>query len=1130
MTTEVLDALTKLFAMATMQDGGISDNERKFVHEYFVKVLDQDSVTRNLSAMDEVINEFEAKNKDKNSDNILSEEEADRTFQRFSPKVLSMSKKVSAVLTQDQKILVLLKIVELVGSDARTTRRRMEVLGIIADMFGLLHYYLLITNYVLQNTQKLTQKIQDLTETLSNLESQQFEGKEENKRLKDLATGNVLLSDINENVLFVSSSPPTITPKGQEGVPSRNNVRNDKSWAKHIWVEFLNGELVFLRVAVVDMYFVKYTGNENVKLAGFLMKPNRIYEFSRGSIIRTQRGNAFYYNDIVANFLGDAAKRQNLSFNAIDIEYKFKNGAVGLRGVSIAETSGKLIGIMGASGAGKTTMLNVLAGIETPSKGQVLLNGIDIHRERDKAQGVIGYVAQDDLLIEELTVYENLYYNTKLCFKKLSEKELDDRVVKVLNDLGLDHIKDLKVGSILNKTISGGQRKRLNIALELIREPAVLFLDEPTSGLSSKDSENVLDLLKELSSNKGKLIFVVIHQPSSEIFKMFDKLLILDTGGYQAYYNNPIDAVIYFQKETKQAKIDGECETCGNVNPEQIFEIIEDKVFTDKGQQTKIRKITPAQWNERFIQNGFKVNPVATETEAPPKALDLPSWFKQTVIFTTRDFLAKSANTQYVLINLLEAPLLAFMLAFIIRFQNDPVTRGYTFRYNDNIPAYILICVLVALFMGLTVSAEEIIKDRKIQRREAFLNLNRHSYLLSKIIILFCLSAIQTLSFVLIGNWLLDVKSVNLTYWLVLFTVSCFSNVLGLNISATFNSVVTIYITIPLLLIPQMILSGVIFNFNNLNRNVSDRGQVPVLADFMVSRWGFEAIAVDQYKNNAFQKPYFRYEKEESIADYRRQYWLDEMKNILVRVNNNYNLRTDSAKKVMQRDLLLLQSEIVRERYVDAKTKYSKDKRPKWVSFATVQKDLEVGKFDSKVSGQVEAYFDSVSVYYRDRYNAANKKRNDLVENKNAEKGYNLDKYKDMYFNESLSDLVKNSNVRDRILEYKGTLLQQVDPIFRDPYESSNLFDYRSQFLAPSKHFLGSYIDTYWFNIGVMWIMTLLLYFTLYFEAFRNLSVIGEKISKNLDKIQFHKVLFGKLINIFKKKPKIIENTETKVS
>ena len=126
------------------------------------------------------------------------------------------------------------------------------------------------------------------------------------------------------------------------------------------------------------------------------------------------------------------------------------------------------------------------------------------------------------------------------------------------------------------------------------------------------------------------------------------------------------------------------------------------------------------------------------------------------------------------------------------------------FGENENIPAYMFMSVVVALFIGLTVSAEEIIRDKKIRKREAFLNLSKGSYLWSKISIMFLLSAFQTLTFVLVGNKILGIEGMYSDYWFVLFSISCFANILGLNISSAFNSAVTIYILIPFLIIPQL--------------------------------------------------------------------------------------------------------------------------------------------------------------------------------------------------------------------------------------------------------------------------------------------------------------------------------------
>ena len=215
-----------------------------------------------------------------------------------------------------------------------------------------------------------------------------------------------------------------------------------------------------------------------------------------------------------------------------------------------------------------------------------------------------------------------------------------------------------------NKLISGGQRKRLNIALELIREPQILYVDEPTSGLSSRDSENVMDLLRELAL-KGKLIFVVIHQPSSEIYKMFDNMLILDTGGYQIYYGNPVEAIIYFKTIDKQVSSDvGECPVCGTVKPELIFDIVEAKVVDEFGRYLQNRKVTPKAWSETYYQNA-EIPQIEHVAEIPQKTLNLPNWFKQFSIFLRRDVLSKLSNTQYIILSLTEAPLLGLILSFL---------------------------------------------------------------------------------------------------------------------------------------------------------------------------------------------------------------------------------------------------------------------------------------------------------------------------------------------------------------------------------------------------------------------------------------------------------------------------------
>lgn len=1007
MSEEILKALTQLFAIITKQDGGVTERERQFVINFFQTELDQDSIKEYLDLYDQ----FSGYGKGEDDDGKVK-----LTSVKDSVKTLGICKKINKTLTQKQKVVVLIKLFELVGTDKNFTPQRMEIINTASSVFNIVQdEYQLIENFV-------------ITEDPASLDY-----------------ADILILD-----------------KGA-GADNRRH--------KHVHGH-IDGHLIFMRVRGVDMYFTKYLGEESNALNGFPMQPNRVYLFSHGSTIKTQAGDALYYSDLVANF-NEELKTTKLSFNVNIEELKFPTGAIGLRNVMISEGPGRLIGIMGASGAGKTTLLNVMAGLVQPTKGKILVNGFDIHAQKDQIHGVIGYVSQDDLLIEELTVYENLYYNAKLCFASFTEEQLHQRVMSVLENLGLDQRKDLRVGNPLDKTISGGQRKRLNIALELIREPAIMFLDEPTSGLSSRDSENVIDLLKELSL-KGKLIFVVIHQPSSDIYKMFDKMIIMDTGGYPAYYGPPVEAVTYFKKSTHQVDSNrGQCETCGNVNPEQIFNIIEAKVVDEYGQPTSKRKITPPQWFDLYKER-FRINRVEDVTEAPPQSLSLPNKIKQAAIFATRDTLSKFSNKQYLLINLLEAPLLAAILAVIIKYRSAPGGEAYSFRFNDNIPAFLLMSIIVALFMGLTVSAEEIIRDRKILRRESFLNLSWNSYLMSKVFILFTLSALQTLTFVLIGNLILEIEwGILIPFWFVLFTTSCFANVLGLNVSSAFNSAVTVYVMIPLLLIPQMILSGLLFSFDKLNDLISTKGKVPVVADLMASRWAYEALAVHMFRNNAFEKPYYQTEQYETQADFRSSYLMGELDKKRKFIADHISDKDDSVRAVMTKDLGIIQ-EVLRADY------FKKGIEPDLSATWTLQ------TFTPEFNTRLEAFLASYKKFYQDVYNRAVSAKEAEMSKMEKDKDYNLNAYKDRYYNESLADLVKNTSVKDRIIEHDGKLYQQINPVFIDPVPSSTL-DYRAHFFAPRKNLFGTMVSTYLFNNLVVWTMTILLYVTLYFELLRRL-------------------------------------------
>ncbi len=989
----------RLFAIIAKADETTID-PRNVVESYLKQLLNKDQVAEYLLIYDDYI---------KQQDTGADGEKKKRRLAVSSVKVIVICNQINEELTQKQKFIVLLNLIEFVSGNDIITQQEMEFISTVASSF--------------------------------NIPDEEF--------LQSLQLGaksSVPMVEDTSNFLLIAS-------KKQEAY----------KFSKHLLNESLNGEIVVLKVNGIGIYLLRYYGNAELYLNSQLILASKIYILSPGSSIRSSKVNPIYYSDIVSHFLKSESESK-ISFEVKNLEYEFKNGKKGLHSLTFTENSGKLIGIMGGSGAGKSTLLNILNGNNNPSNGEVLINGINLHKEKKKLEGVVGFIPQDDLLIEELTVYQNLYYNSKLCFAGYDDAKVGELVMKMLNDLGLTETKDLKVGNSLEQTISGGQRKRLNIALELIREPSVLFVDEPTSGLSSRDSENIMDLLKELAL-KGKLVFVVIHQPSSDIFKMFDKLLLLDTGGYPIYNGNPVESVIYFKTIINQVNAnESECITCGNVNPEQIFNIIEAKVLDENGNQTRNRRIPPKEWNEYYNRNRNENGGSLIKEKYEPlkNTFRKPNFINQFKVFATRNILSKLSDSQYLAINLLEAPLLALLLATLIKYYKN--NNNYLFSENKNMPAYLFMCVLVALFIGLTVSAEEIIRDRKILKRESFLNLSRGSYLLSKILILFFISAIQTCTFVLIGNYILEIKGMYLDYWLVLFTTSCFANMLGLNISASFNSAVTIYILIPFLLIPQILLSGVIVKFDELNPKISSQAIVPMWGEIMTSRWAFEALAVNQFVNNDYEKQIYQFDKEISNSQLKKVYWYSKMEEIALDCK---------AKDAAPEKFELLKQEVNEEMKINPS-----------IVFSSINK-LSKESYDDKTYKELKDYLGNVKKYYGDIYDKATKSKDDWMA-KFQENEAGKAEYKSLvtnFQNKKIEDAVKNENMDvDPVVIEEGKLVPTNDPIFRNGTKDRFV---RSHFYAPAKSAFGRMYSTFWINIIVMWSMSLLLGITLYFDALR---------------------------------------------
>ncbi len=581
------------------------------------------------------------------------------------------------------------------------------------------------------------------------------------------------------------------------------------------------------------------------------------------------------------------------SLEVVDLNHRFGNSEVALDGISFTLNRGELVCVMGASGSGKSTLLKVLGGQIQPTRGQILLNDHSLYENLDELKRYVSYIPQEDAFDENLTIAENLQFAAAVRSPHLSSRDRTRRLESKLVELGLNERRDSIVGSPLKKTLSGGERKRLNIGLDMIGSADVYLFDEPTSGLSSKDSEHVIEIIRGMAHNK--IIVVTIHQPSSKLFQMFHKAILFDKGGRLVFFGTPNDMLRYFAEAEHQHQFGadlGACPSCGTTRPEFIFDVLEtplrdisgDIIYEEnsRGQLVAARRYSPEFWRDKYeafrlIQDvkqvSLKREPVPTLPAAPEKKKRTQiRWHDEWTQFYTlmrRAFISKLRNRGNLRITIGAAPLLAFLIGTLLRYSDSGT---YDFASAFHIPMYLFLGLLVAMFLSLTNSVDDIVSDRPVLQRERNLNIRLSYYVLAKISSLSVFALVQCMLFVLIGNYILEVRGMFWIHLGLMFLTAVGSLALGLVVSSLVADAKSAANIVPLILIPQILMSGALLKFEDMNRNpafiylmsrwftehpTTDKGQkmdsklkVPFACQFIGMRWSYEELVVAQAKLN----------------------------------------------------------------------------------------------------------------------------------------------------------------------------------------------------------------------------------------------------------------------------------------
>src|SRR5438477_6965602 len=490
----------------------------------------------------------------------------------------------------------------------------------------------------------------------------------------------------------------------------------------------------------------------------------------------------------------------------------------------------EFVGLLGPSGAGKSTLMDALNGMRPASSGFVLINNLDLYRHLDSLKQSIGYVPQDDIIHRELTVYRTLYYVARLRLSRdVSGREIDQIVNEVMDVTGLSERRDVPVGQL-----SGGQRKRVSIAVELITKPSVIFLDEPTSGLDPATEEKIMKLFRQIAES-GRTAILTTH--AMENVKLFDKIVVLMRGKL-VFYGAPQEALAHVRAESfkdlydkLEAPIDQQLAALPPLPPTAT----KGQKSALKQQREQISEHVAEEWKKKFqtteeyrrnVVDPLSVLPRDGRAAAPPKRrMSIIDAVRQWGTLTRRYFEVLTRDKFNLLILFGQAPIIAFLTYLVV---GSDAPRDF--------PYFVL--ALVAIWFGTSVASREIIRERAVYTRERMVNLRLLPYVGSKLFVLALIVSLQCIFLYGSLKFLHYIGVMSVPGWaipqLAIVLITALVGIaLGLFVSAIVKTSEMATSMVPLILIPQILFSGLVGVPQNTAR---------VISTVIPATWAFDGI------------------------------------------------------------------------------------------------------------------------------------------------------------------------------------------------------------------------------------------------------------------------------------------------
>jgi ABC-type multidrug transport system ATPase subunit len=941
------------------------------------------------------------------------------------------------------------------GINAQANLYLQERLLVIISLFEFISFYF-------PEDQLLKDNLLELTKNL-NLQNSDYHD------AKDFIEGNFGKKPELELVLQEKSLDEEL-----EGEWIKQHQAETKSQQRYLLKEKIKGRLFFRFFNKYNYLAFKYEGTEPLYHNDKITYNTYFYSFRKNDILQFDGLEPITYAEI-ENQLDELSKPLKIFLSGQNISYRYKNSLFDIKPFSFSEESGQLIGILGNNGVGKSSILKLISNQLKPVEGKVCINGYNLAEYGSRLNPIIGYVPFEDLSEKELSIYENLLFQAELSLGSMPYEEIKGKVKETIIKFQLE---DVAYQSLIKnnfQNLTDFQKACFRIAIEMIRNPYILFLDEPLAGLSFADSRRLLSIFKE-ETYSGKLIFISSYFPAADFYNMFDKIWYIDQDGYLIYSGEPSRSLSFFKDSGlfPYYFIQNRQEI---VSPEDVIKIVETKKIQSDGKVSEERLVSPKSWYEAWKnKNKTKIPDKSITGKAIPiSGSRLPGIEKQFILYLLRNFRLRFLNFSYLFFHLFIIPLLGISVSIIIK---NLYGDHYILGRNEYLPLFLFLSVIIVLFSGLLASVEELYHEKKRIERDISLNISQFSYQNAKVAYLFFLSGLQSFWYVILTNLILGIQGMMIFYFLTYLSVSVFGNILGLILSQSIKRLNVSYILIPFILLPNIIFGGYIIPFDHFKYTGKEEKKIPILAEFIPARYAYEAIMVEQFSKNKYNKYYF--EDDKNIYDYNYIYALILPK-LEVTLTKAINALDSSSKPdSLSQELELLRNEV---EFLGERTEIA--------PFDKIDL-LNLKNFDYRHSNDVYGYLtyikflseNLISEYKMNRL----KTTNHLLDSLGT---LSLDLFKDLHHNQSIEEIL-TKNKEERILMAENQLIK----IGKAVYHNSESKFGRSHFFASEKRIGQHLLPTFRYNLSAIWIMNIILY-VLYLTGAVNFLLNFFRFQKN---------------------------------